>query len=70
MKVDNYFLIGQSSFNITATLDLIETLKKTRNSYFCVTPKIIDQCLSHENIKKQCHKKVTVCFYNLGEENF
>ena len=27
--------------------------------------------LSHENIKKPCHKKSNcVCFYNLGEENF
>ena len=29
----------------------------------------VNVCL-HENIKKHCHKKVIVCFYNLGEENF
>ena len=26
--------------------------------------------MSHENNKKHGHKKVIVCFYNLGEENF
>ena len=45
-------------------------LKKTRNSYFYVTPKNHRLMFDHENIKKHCHKKVIVCFYNLGEENF
>ena len=48
-------------------------LKEKRNSYFCVKihpPKTISYCLPHENIKKSCHKKVIVCFYNLREENF
>ena len=26
--------------------------------------------MSHENIKMHCHKKVIVCFYNLGKEKF
>ena len=41
-----------------------------RNSYFCITPKIIGYCLSHEKIKNHCHKKVIECFYNFSEENF
>ena len=28
------------------------------------------KCLFHENIKRHRQKKVIVCFYNLGEENF
>ena len=47
----------------------LQNLKETRNSYFCVTPKN-PRLMFHENIKKHCHKKVNVCFYNLGEENF
>ena len=40
-------------------------LKEMRNSYFCVTPK------NHWNILKRIvTKKVIVCFYDLGEENF
>ena len=26
--------------------------------------------MSHENIKRHCHKKVILWFFNLGEENF
>ena len=43
-------------------------LKQMRNSYFCVTPKNHRSIFFlMENIKKHCHKKVIVCFYNFGE---
>ena len=46
-------------------------LKETRNSYFCVTPKNHPVILFSWNIlKSTIKKKVIVCFYNLGEENF
>ena len=48
------------------------TLKGTRNSYFCVTPKIhrLMFCLMIILNSSTVTKKVIVCFYNLGEENF
>ena len=45
-------------------------LKETRNSYFCVTSKYHLLMFVSLNIKKRCHKKVSVCFYNLGEKTF
>ena len=47
------------------------TLKKTGNSYFCVTQKksSFNVC-PIKILKSTVIKKVTVCFYNLGEENF
>ena len=45
-------------------------IKESHNSSFGVTPKNHQLiCLSQKNIKNHCHKKVIVCFYNLGEEN-
>ena len=43
-------------------------LKETRNSYFCVTP--TKMFFSREILKSTVTKKVIVCFYNLGEQNF
>ena len=48
---------------------IVLILKETRNSYFCVNPqKSVNVWLP--KILKHCHKKVIVCSYYLGEENF
>ena len=46
------------------------SLKETGNSYFYVTPKIIVNVCLMKSLKSTVTKKVSVCFYNLGEENF
>ena len=60
------------SYLSTALLswDLI-TLKKTSNSYFCVTPQNNRlMFFSRKILKSTVTKKVIVYFHNLGEENF
>ena len=50
---------------------ITHTLKETRNSYFCVTPKNHRlMFFSWKILKSSVIKKVIVCFDNLGEENF
>ena len=47
---------------------VIKVLKETRNSYFCVPQKSsVNVCLM-KILKSTATKKVTVCFYSLGEE--
>ena len=49
---------------------LCYSLKKTRNSYFCVTPKNHRLMFVLKKLKSTVTKIVIVCFYNLAEENF
>ena len=45
-------------------------LKEMRNIFLWTPQKSSVNCLSHEIIKKNWHKKVIACFNNLSEENF
>ena len=55
-----YISFFQILWRLKSGFSLKYTLKETRNSYFCVTPK--NHWLMFVFWKKHCHKKVVVCF--------
>ena len=57
-KVDAFLFLKQNRMVNFLTI----SLKETRNSYFCVTPKN-NWLMSHENIKNHCHKKSNCVFF-------
>ena len=58
--------ISQKIIILEYSFSKVVNFEEKCNFYFCVTPK---NCLV-KIIKKHCHKKVTVNFYNFGKANF